>query len=617
MTEEREKPAAAEDEEELVAADDAVIGKAFRWSLLVIGGLLAVVGGGLWLSSRPEAALPEQKIEKSAPEQVARKVDPPRVAFREVTAEAGIRFVHETGAYGDKLLPESMGSGLAFFDYDNDGDADLFFTNGTAWAHARDSRPAATPALYANDGRGRFVDVTRQAGLAVPIYGMGVAAADYDGDGWRDLFLTGVGENRLLRNVRGRFEDVTAKAGVAGPKDQWSTAASFFDADGDGDLDLFVGNYVKWSKEIDFQVDFRLTGVGRAYGPPTHYEGTWSVLYRNEGGGRFTDVSEAAGVRVNNPATGRPMAKVLGLAPVDVDRDGKMDLLVANDTVRKFFFHNLGGGKLEEVGEAWGLAYDRDGNATGSMGADSGDLRGDGNLAFLIGNFANEMTSVYVAQDDPTFYVDEAISTGIGTPSRRALSFGLFLFDYDLDGRLDLLQANGHLEEEIGKVDPSQHYRQAAQLFWNAGPEASPPFVLVPEATVGDLARPIVGRGAAYADIDHDGDLDLALTQVGGPPLLLRNDQALGHHWLRLKLVGRAGNRDAVGAQVELGVGGRTLRRQLMPTKSYLSQAEPILTFGLGQAEAIDSLTITWPDGTRQEVAGVRVDQERVIEQGS
>jgi enediyne biosynthesis protein E4 len=609
MSEREPRPEA----DELVPEDDRVIGRAFRGSLLVIVALGAVVAGVLYWSLRPKAVAPEQKLATEAPQTVARAAVAPAVRFTDVTAAAGIRFVHETGAYGDKLLPESMGSGAAFFDYDGDGDADLFFANGTRWPHR--PGPGATPALYRNDGGGRFRDVTREAGLALSLYGMGVAAADYDGDGRIDLFLTAVGSNRLLRNVGGRFEDVTQRAGVGGDPAQWSTAAAFFDADGDRDLDLLVGNYVRWSKEIDFQVDYRLVGVGRAYGPPNNYEGTHPYLYRNNGDGTFTDVSQQAGVRVDNPATGRPMAKTLGLAPVDADRDGKMDVLVANDTVRKFLFRNRGDGTFEEVGESWGVAYDRDGNSTGSMGADSGELRGDGNLAFLVGNFANEMTSVYLAQDEPTQFVDEAIGTGIGAPSRRALSFGLFLFDYDLDGRLDVLQANGHLEEDIGKVDPSQSYRQAAQLFWNAG-DAQPSFVAAAEASLGDLGRPIVGRGAAYADIDLDGDLDVVLTQAGGPALLLRNDQALGHRWLRVRLVGRAPNREAIGATLVLRVDGRTLRRQVMPTKSYLSQSEAPVTFGLGTAEKVESLTVTWPDGSQLEVPVSGLDRELVVEQG-
>ncbi len=305
--------------------------------------------------------------------------------------------------------------------------------------------------------------------------------------------------------------------------------------------------------------------------------------------------------------------------PIDVDGDGFTDLLVANDTVRKFLFHNKGDGTFEEVGEAWGLAYDRDGNATGAMGVDAAVYRNDGELGFAVGNFANEMTSLYVSQGDPTLFVDEAITEGIGAPTRRVLKFGVLFLDYDLDGRLDLLGANGHLEEAIDRVDPSQTYRQAAQLFWNAGPQAERTFALVDPASTGDLARPIVGRGSAFADVDGDGDLDVLLLQVGGPPLLLRNDQRSGNHWLRVRLVGKGGgagrSAEAVGAWLELVAGGVTQRRQVTPNRSYLSQSELPVTFGLGKAERVDSLTVTWPDGAKQAVTVEAIDRLITVEQ--
>ncbi len=611
------------DPDELAAEDDTVIGRALRWSLglLVVAGALAFLV--FLMGRRQEELPPAQEIGTSAPEAVVRASDPPDVRFTDVTAEAGVAFLRESGSYGDKLLPETMGGGVAFLDFDNDGDQDLLLVNGSTWPFAKPGtyRDGLDPhsVLYENDGRGRFRDVSDRTGIAPAtrsFYGMAVAAGDVDGDGWVDLFLTAVGPNRLLRNRDGVFEEITSSAGVAGSPDQWSTGAAFMDVDGDGDLDLFVANYVRWSERIDFEVDFRLTGVGRAYGPPQSYAGTFPYLYRNDGGGAFTDVSAESGVQVTNPATGAPMAKALGIAPVDADGDGAIDLLVANDTVRKFFYHNRGGGTFEEVGEIFGLAYDNNGNATGAMGTDAGYLRNDGNLAFAISNFANEMSSLYLAQGHPGFYVDEAISEGLGAPSRLVLSFGLFMFDYDLDGRLDLLQANGHLEDQINTVDPSQHYRQSAQLFWNSGDPVRSLEIIPAEAT-GDLGTPIVGRGSSYADMDGDGDLDVVITQPAGAPLLLRNDQRTGHHWLRVRLRDKRGNRDAIGAWVELKAGGTTQRRQVMPTRSYLAQVELPITFGLGPADRVDSIDITWPDGTRQPVRVDAVDRLVVVERTS
>lgn len=598
-------------DDDLVPEDDRIIGRAFRWSLVVIAVLMAAGAMGFYIARRPGDVEPVTAIQASAPEEVV-PLEAPPVPFIDVTQEAGIDFVHFNGARGDKLLPETMGGGVAFFDYDGDGDSDLLLVNSSSWPHDPPASPRPTSALYRNDGKGKFQNVSRETGLDVTLYGMGVAVADYDADGDVDVFLTAVGPNKLLRNDGGRFQDVTAEAGVAGDVEAWSTGAGFFDYDNDGDLDLFVCNYVRWSKEIDFGLDFRLTGVGRAFGPPQNYQGTYPYLYRNEGKGKFTEVGATAGLHVDNPATGVPMAKALAIGPVDVDGDGWIDVLMANDTVQNFLFHNQGDGTFVEAGEAFSVAYDRNGNATGAMGIDSAYFRNDHNLGFFIGNFANEMSSVYVAQDEPQFFVDEAITEGIGAPSRLMLSFGMLLFDADLDARLDLLQANGHIEEEIQKVDPSQHYRQPGQLFWNAGGAG---FVVEPEEKVGDLAREIVGRGAAYADVDGDGDVDVVLTQIAGPPLLLRNDQKLGSHWVRIKLVGKAPNRDAIGAWVELVAGGVTQRRQVMPTRSYLTQVELVLTFGLGKLERVESVKVKWPNGREQVVEEVEVDRVRVVEE--
>ncbi|MCY3966483.1 MAG: CRTAC1 family protein [Acidobacteria bacterium] len=608
-------------EDELVAEDDAVIGRAFARSLKVLAALAAaaliVVALRYVFRAAPEEA---REIPVAAPRALATPPEVPAVAFTDVTAAAGIDFVHVNGAEGEALLPETMGAGAAFFDFDRDGDQDLLLVNSTTWDAQADAGP--TMALYENDGAGRFADRTAAVGLATSFYGTGVAVGDVDNDGWADLFVSAVGPNRLFRNVEGgRFEDVTASAGVAGADTEWSSSSALFDADGDGDLDLLVGNYVRWSREIDIEVGYQLTGVGRAYGPPLNYGGTTMDFYRNDGSGSFTDVSEDAGMHILNPATDTPVAKTLGLAPVDVEGDGDIDVLVANDTVRNFLLVNDGSGVFAEEGGSYGLAYSREGAATGAMGADAADFRNDGELGFAIANFANEMTSLYVSQGDPTLWSDEAITAGIGAPSRRVLSFGLFFFDYDLDGRLDLLQVNGHLEDDIEIVEPSQQYRQAPQLFWNAGPDAAATFVPVEPAAGDGLTRELVGRGSSYADIDGDGDVDVLLLQTGDRPLLLRNDQETGHRWLRFLLRGDGErvNRDAIGAWVEVqqrtATGPVLQRRRVMPTRSYQSQVEPVVTIGLGASGSVDELErveVLWPDGTRQavEVAGL----DRVVE---
>lgn len=603
------------DESEL--RDEADIGRAMRGSLIVLV-VLAMIGGiAAFILTRPKAAPPvrESKLAKVAVRERP-MVQVPTTPFKDITEEAGISFVHNNGATGDKLLPETMGGGSAFFDFDNDGDQDLLLINSMDWSWDEPSDRGNTSALYRNEG-GKFVDVTKDSGLDVELYGMGVAVGDYDQDGLVDVFISAVGTNRLFRNVgEGKFEDITEMAGVGGEEDRWSTSSGWFDYDNDGDLDLFVCNYVGWSREYDQSQGFQLVGGGRAYGRPQNFEGTFPYLYRNDGDGEFTDVSEESGIQIRNVSTNVPQSKSLGLALCDFDRNGFMDVVVANDTVQNCLLRNGGDGKFTEMGAICGIAFDSTGNARGAMGIDVTSFREQSSMAVAIGNFSNEMTALYVTKAGRMQFYDEAVSTGLGPSTRLLLTFGLAYVDYDLDGRLDLFCANGHLEEDINRVQPSQHYEQPPQMFWNAGPEFETEFLPVGAEQLGDdFVEPMVGRGASYADIDLDGDLDLLITSTGRAPRLLRNDQETGHHWLRLKLVGDGEkcNRDAIGAWVSVTVGDEVIAKQVMPTRSYLTQVELPLTFGLGEHDSIDNVSVQWPDGEVVEMGPIDIDQSHEI----
>jgi enediyne biosynthesis protein E4 len=611
----RPPPSAETETEEFVDADDRRIGVAFRRSIWIIAAVALVALALYLVANRPRRAAPftEAKVQTPvAPERPS--VAPPAPHFVDVTASSGIDFVQHNGAYGEKLLPETMGGGVAVIDVAGDGHADLLFVDSGSWPWKAAQPRYPTLRLYRNDGHGHFHDATAGSGLeSVHLYGMGVAVGDFDNDGFDDIVVTGVGGIRLLRNLggTGRFEDVSRRAGIASGAEDWNTCAAFFDYDNDGLLDLFIGRYVRWSPDIDRKMDFRMTGIGRAYGPPTSFEGTFPRLFRNNGNGTFTEVTEKAGLRVVNPATGKPIAKSLGVLPIDLKGDGWMDLIVANDTVRNFLFLNQHDGTFKEVGAESGIGYDVNGNARGAMGIDGAYYRNDQDLAINIGNFANEMSALYVGDASKARFEDLAIVEGIGAPTRLNLTFGVLFLDYDLDGRLDLFHVNGHIEDQINKVQSSQQYAQPMKLFWNCGPACPHSFVEVPPAQLGALSKPIVGRGAVYGDLDGNGDLDLVVTQIGGPALILRNDQSSGNHWLRVRLQGSGKvNRDAIGSTVELTAGGVTQRRQVMPTRGYLSQVERTLTFGLGKSAHVDALKVDWTDGTRQEVAVPQVDRE-------
>jgi enediyne biosynthesis protein E4 len=519
--------------------------------------------------------------------------------FADVTARAGIHFRHESGAFGRKYLPETMGSGVAFVDLDDDGRPDLLFVNSKRWpGHPG---PRSLPAFYRNNGNGTFTEATRASGLDVEMYGLGVTAADYDNDGRVDVYITGLGGNRLFRNLGGgRFADVTARAGVGGGG--FGTSAAFFDYDKDGRLDLFVCNYVDWSVEKDLFCT--LDGTRKSYCTPESYKGQSPALYHNRGDGTFEDVTAKAGVR-------DPSSKALGVAVLDYDDDGWPDLFVANDTQPNKLLRNRHDGTFADMGMAAGVAFSEAGVARAGMGVDAADYDDSGRPSLVVGNFSNEMMALY-HNEGTGLFIDEAPPTTIGQATLLSLSFSCFFFDYDLDGRPDIFAANGHVSDDIQAVQTRVRYAQPPHLFRNLGNKRFE----AAEATAGpDFARPMVGRGAAYADYDGDGDLDLVITANNGPARLLRNDGGSRNHYLRVRTVGTTSNRDGIGARVTVTAAGRRQWAVVKTGSSYCSQSELPVTFGLGPAAVPARVEVRWPSG-RVDVVDARADTTLTVREG-
>jgi hypothetical protein len=518
--------------------------------------------------------------------------------LKDVTRQAGIAFRHNSGAYGGKLLPETLGSGCAFLDYDGDGYQDILFVNSMDWSGHKRGR--STLKLYRNNRNGTFQDVTRAAGLDLEVYGMGVAVGDYNNDGFPDLLVTCVGQSRLFRNTgKGTFEDVTRRSGLAG-RQAFSTSALWFDYDRDGLLDLFVCNYVNWSPEHD--VFCSLDGKNKSYCTPEAYRGETCWLFHNRGDGTFEDVTAASGIFDTS-------SKSLGVAMIDFDQDGWPDLFVANDTQPNKLYRNLRNGKFKDTAVEAGLAFSAEGKARAGMGVDVGDFENTGRPGMAITNFDNEMVGLY-RSPSPGQFDDVSIVAGVGGPSKTTLGFGCGFADLDLDGRLDLVVANGHIDDTVRNIRGNVGYAQSPHLFLNLG---GGKFEDVAAAHGGDFATPRVGRGLAFGDFDRDGDVDVLLTTNNGPAYLFRNDIRSGNRSLRLYLTGTKSNRDALGAVVRVEHQGFGQMRIVHGGSSYLSQSERELTFGVAKAGEVDRMTVEWPSGASQEFTRVRTDRAHHI----
>ena len=523
---------------------------------------------------------------------------PTTVHFTDVTASAGIKFHHNAGKAGQKYLPETMGSGVAFFDADGDGWPDILLINSKDWTpHGRKSLPG----LYHNNHDGTFTDITAGSGLDIEIYGMGVAIADYDNDGREDVYITAIDGDHLFHNEgHGKFRDVTAASGIHNAS--FGTSAAWFDYDRDGKVDLFVANYVQWTEKGDLHCS--LDGAVRSYCTPGSYKGAKSRLFHNLGGGKFEDVTDRAGL-------GDPSSKSLGVTILDYNGDGWPDIFVSNDTQPNKLYRNNRNGTFTEEGMVAGVAFGEDGVARGAMGADSADYDRSGKPHLLVGNFSNQMLGLY-HNEGTGLFVDEAPSSSVGRASLLTLAFGVFFFDYDLDGYPDIFAANGHIDEEINRVQPKVRYQQPPLLFRNLGQRR---FENVTAAMGADFNRPIVARGAAYADYDHDGDLDVIISTNNGPAYLFRNDGGNKNNWLNVRLIGTKSNRSAIGAVVRIESASGKQWNMVRSGSSYCSQSDLALTFGLGHDGKVTELQIEWPSGAKQQMKDISVNQFLKIEE--
>ncbi len=522
----------------------------------------------------------------------------PNAQFVDVTALTGITFDHHSGATGNKYLPETLGAGTVMLDVDGDSWQDLLFVNSTDLPLTEKSE--TTAALYRNNGNGTFTNITTNSGLDIPIYGIGGTAADYDNDGHTDIYLTAVGPNHLFRGQGdGTFVDVTTEAGVG--DDRFSTSALWFDYDNDGAVDLFVGNYVDWN--IDNDLFCSLDGERKSYCTPESYSGQRPTLYRNLGDGTFADVTAIAGLD-------DPSLKTLGVTMFDHDNDGWIDLFVANDTEPDRLYHNQRNGTFEDIGVIAGVAFSETGIARAGMGVDAADYDRSGRPSLMVGHFANEMIALYHNEGNSLF-IDEAPRSAIGRSSLLTLAFGCFFFDYDLDGQLDIFVTNGHVADDVERVQSRVTYAQPPHLFRNRGNGEFEEIVPDPN---GVLARPLVGRGAAYGDLDNDGDLDIVVTTNDGPAQIIRNDVPRRGNVLRVQLIGTASNRDGIGARVEIKLKDESTIWRLVKTgSSYASQSERPITFGLAKTVVVNSLRVTWPSGQTDVVADVVANQSITV----